>query len=133
MRRIRNQVAVAAIVCTAALIVISGCSGPARQDPQPAAETTIAAADFVGNAACEECHEQEFKAHKGSRHDVTLHLAEDGLGRLAPPVGRIMGGKTSVVAVNGGLAFEVNGKRSNPIQLAFSSGKTGVTYVTDLG
>src|SRR5687768_8523008 len=45
---------------------------------------------FVGNAACVECHEKEFQAHKGSRHDITLRaMNRESLQVVSPPTGTV--------------------------------------------
>src|SRR5689334_10758031 len=108
----------ALLICTGALLFAPGC-GEHKQGADKPQDVVIGPADFVGNAACEECHKQEFQLHKGSRHDRTLHLAStnEELGELAPPLGRIMNSKTSVVRAGDTFAFEVHGKRSNPIRL----------------
>jgi predicted CXXCH cytochrome family protein len=41
----------------------------------PASPTPLAAADYVGAAACKQCHETEFKAWAGSHHQLAMQEA----------------------------------------------------------
>jgi predicted CXXCH cytochrome family protein len=60
---------VAAIAAAAYLILAPRAPSPARTIEQPRAE-------FVGAAACRQCHEPEFKAWTGSHHELAMQLAD---------------------------------------------------------
>src|SRR5438874_1713967 len=68
---------------TLALLAASGCRP--RQTTGLQTATPISNSEYAGNEACADCHPREFKQHKGSRHDVTMRLADPNeLGTLAP-------------------------------------------------
>ena len=120
------------------LLVAAGChtKGPAVKEPGSAAVPAVSAApEFVGNAACAECHQSEFKKHEHSRHANTLRPFTRGrLGDLAPAAGMIPKSLYLLTAHGDSFGFGVANTESadNPIPLAFGSGKTGMTFVTVL-
>ncbi|MFM7320276.1 MAG: multiheme c-type cytochrome [Armatimonadota bacterium] len=91
----------------------------------------IVAATYVGNDACAPCHAKEMRQHKGSRHDTTLHLATEGeLGGMMPQAGPIAGAGLSLARSNGSARLEGSGTaEAVPFDLAFGSGKLGLTFV----
>jgi len=94
----------------------------------------VTPARYVGTSTCIECHSDEGKACLASPHMRTLRLMNRAdLGTLAPDVGSIPKGRTALVLdpQTGRYAARVTGQggRSYPLQLAFGSGKHGITYV----
>src|ERR1051325_3646964 len=79
------------LIPVAALLLAAGCSKPSSlPSPESGQKAVSAVAEFVGNAACAECHREEFDLHKGSRHAMTMRPADlHTLGSLAPPTGPI--------------------------------------------
>ena len=89
---------------------------------------------YIGNDACQPCHQGEFQKHHGSRHMKTLYEGfTDVLGPLAPPEGQVPnGGK--VTYDQGQLVIEAPNKDTGqpvpiPIDLVLGSGKTGMTFL----
>jgi len=123
---------------TAMLVWLAGCThhdGPSTP-VKPVAEEHP---DFVGNAACAECHANEFKAHHGSRHDRSLQPATSAaLGSLMPGLGVVPLAGYSMSEKNGVLNLERQDLQSGkseiqPVQLAVGSGKLGMTFISLLG
>jgi hypothetical protein len=119
------------------IAVAAGCSRtPSASSPGPSAartKTVSAEAEFVGSAACADCHPGEFKSHAKSSHSVTLHVMDaDHLGSLAPPVGRIAGTGYVIGTRQGRFAIAAPGYSDviAPLDLAFGSGRSGMTYVS---
>jgi hypothetical protein len=125
----------------AALLVMAGCS---RKTAAPSASPTAFAAPlpqavaaepakYVGDEACADCHVREYRAHKKSRHANSLRPADRrSLGSLAPPAGRIPGTPYAITKEGEGFRF---GRADNPLysqrlDIAFGSGKTGLTFVS---
>jgi hypothetical protein len=96
-------------------------------------------AQFVGDDACQKCHQAEFFSHSKTHHKQTLHEATmTALGDLAPSVGE----------VSAGIAFGVEQERffvsasvpssgekvqrKVPLSLVLGSGKTGMTFLAFL-
>ena len=127
------------------LLLAAGCvksPAPASTAPPPIASISPPAVQaaatnrFVGNTACKSCHPSEFSLHAASRHAITLHLADrHGLGRFMPPLGRIPGTDIVLSERQGSLVMAIAGETgdSMPLELAFGSGNTGMTYVAFLG
>ena len=61
---------VAAIAATAYLLL-----APRAPIPSGNAERPLPRAEFVGAAACKQCHEPEFKAWTGSHHELAMQAA----------------------------------------------------------
>src|SRR5687768_11642568 len=103
--------------------------------PEPAPKITpssVVESQYVGNAACAECHAEAFTAHKGSRHDLTLRpVSRESLGEIAPPTGTVPLAGYSVEEQGGKfvLARQFPEKESLPLDLVIGSGKSGMTYV----
>ncbi len=115
-----------------------GCADKAPVSPaaSPPPLTTAVLNLFVGDDACRSCHPTEFKAHSASRHAATLHPANrQSLGRSMPPLGRIPGTDIVLAEKQGALWMTVLGGPEEwlPLDLAFGSGKTGMTYVAFFG
>lgn len=71
--------------------------------------------------------------HHGSRHDITLRAADVRvLGSLTPPAGPIPGTAYAIARQGDGFSFGRAGTTASAqrVQLAFGSGKTGMTYVS---
>lgn len=130
------------VLTLAGLLFAAGCNTP-KPPAAPKPPPVIAAVPpaeipnrYVGNNACQPCHAKEFKVHAASRHAVTLHLARrEALGKSMPPLGRIPGTNILLKEKAGallltGIGFETH---TIPIDLAFGSGKTGMTYGSVLG
>src|SRR5262245_2879150 len=83
-----RQVVMLLIVGSIALL-IAACRSTTPPAPNVAAAASTET-EFVGNTACVECHQKEFEAHKGTRHDITLRPAtRESLGEIAPPTGTV--------------------------------------------
>ena len=93
-------------VATLALILFAGCGvtpskpvAPPQTVPTASDSTgltdlrgALAGAEYLGNGGCAPCHANEFKSHKISGHNLTMHAMDtDGIGDTAPPVGKITG------------------------------------------
>ncbi len=119
------------------LLLAAGCGGPKASVPTPRTSSPPAEeAVYVGNAACAECHRAEFDPHHASRHALTLRRADrQSLGPLAPPTGPIPNTPYEIAAADGALHFVRNDPNEGraPIQYAFGSGKTVMTYVGEIG
>jgi cytochrome c553 len=97
---------------------------------------TAAQAVFVGSAACAECHPTEYKVQRNSRHAQTLcAMSRRMLDRSAPPAGPIPGTGFEIKPA-GDRFFIASPAQPNiavPLDFAFGSGKTGMTYVFVVG
>jgi len=133
----KSNPALASAVCvlvgaTHLLIVIAGCSprgGRASGAPQATPP------EFVGNAACAECHPREHQAHKGTHHDLALRPASAaGLQGVAPRTGMIPRAGLRLVEDGEGLLVrrEFPVRRDVRLHLAVGSGKYGMTFVSFL-
>lgn len=105
--------------------------------PEPAARTsaTLAEREFVGNEACRECHEKEFRDHQGTYHDLTLRPANrERLGVVAPPTGTVPLAGYSLEERNGQFVIERQfpQKETLPLDFVIGSGKLGMTFVAML-
>src|SRR5262249_16347436 len=130
------------MLATDALALAAGCGHNPRTLSHPANPTATQAAvrnDFVGSAACAECHRRETMTHETSRHATTLHTMERRrVSALVPQTGRIPGTEYKVTSYGNGLALSSMGKvhgplgSTHPLDLAFGSGKTGMTDVAVL-
>lgn len=124
-------------VATLVLFLIVGCGKPSPSDVQKAGPfLTPAVAEFVGDAACTECHSAESEVHKRTRHAHTLRkMDRESLGALAPEPGRM--GQTGYVLLTDGDHFAISAERYRDkvadLNLALGSGKTGMTYVHAAG
>lgn len=136
VNKTRTLVALMALV-SIALLLLAGCVH--RDTPTPVKAAVDERSEYVGNAACAECHAVEFKAHHGSRHDRSLHPATRAdLGRLMPALGVVPLAGYSLTERNGALTLERQGAdpskpEAQTLQLVVGSGKLGMTFVTLLG
>jgi predicted CXXCH cytochrome family protein len=76
----RRWIAVAAF----AALVVAAIAFLLTRDPQPASThvaqsstAPVAAASYVGGQACAACHAAEYKAWKGSHHDLAMQIADE--------------------------------------------------------
>lgn len=84
---------------------------------------------YVGNAVCAECHSKEFAQHKSTRHDITLRPANVRLlAALTPPTGPISETAYAVTRQGESFTFGQQNAKGTTVELAFGSGKTGMTY-----
>ncbi|HZO89772.1 MAG TPA: multiheme c-type cytochrome [Chthonomonadaceae bacterium] len=118
-------------LATAALLLAAGCAQrvPAARPQVVVAPATVS---YVGNAVCGECHQAEFNSHRASRHALTLRaMNRPSLGSLAPPVGSVANTWVTIKRLGEGFGVEITGQPESlsPLDLAFGSGKTGMTYV----
>ena len=126
------------------LILAAGCvknpsasapiSPPAL--PAPTASAAVISSDFVGNAVCRTCHAEEHKLHGASRHARTLRAAtRKELGSLMPPSGPVPETEMVFREREGALRMTMasDADREIAVDLAFGSGKTGLTFVAFLG
>ena len=121
---------------TLLLGVVAGCVGdPSLTPPSPTPRPSVVAQEFMGNAACAECHSDIARSHAESHHAQTLNaLTAQKTGKQTPPTGKIPGTEFVLSAGKGGysVAAPVRSDTSVPLELALGSGKTGLTYVTFL-
>lgn len=94
---------------------------------------------YAGNEACQSCHPTEFADHRSSNHARALHvMSRAELGALCPAPGRINDLPYSLVEKAGKFYFEVKVPEAPdkyqlwPLDYAFGSGKTGMTFVSML-
>ncbi len=131
------------VVVTAALVAVAGCGHISSSQMRPGAQSVPDSQnrpsdsvssmqnEFLGDSACESCHQSEFREHRHSRHASTLRTADQAhLAAFFPPAGRVLGSDIVMVNDKGNLAMKIAGIESNSfrLQLAFGSGKTGMTY-----
>ena len=123
------------------LLTVAGCKTPPESASLPALPAVQSvpiaappiAAEFVGNAACQPCHANEFREHSVSRHALTLRPAtRTALGKLAPRPGKIPDSQCVIDEVNGGFRVRVPSQKENAeiLQFALGSGKTGMTFIS---
>jgi len=119
------------ILATVGLVLVAGCVRHPTSQRQ--AVRTEAPSLFVGSAVCAACHAQEAETHRISRHATTLHLVDRSSPEASNPPARDIP-QTAYIIRAVGEGFQVALKdapqRSPPLQLAFGSGKTGITYVS---
>ena len=120
---------------TILMLVTAGCWRSHTPLPPASVPHAIVPEDFVGNAACAECHQNETNSHKGSRHARTLHaMSRSELGNLSPALGDI--GHTGFVLLEKEGKYAVarpsQSDYTAPLDYALGSGKTGITYVSFL-
>lgn len=120
---------------TILMLVTSGCWRSHTPLPPASAPPAIVSEDFVGNAACAECHQNQTSSHKTSRHARTLHaMSRSELGNFSPALGDI--GHTGFVLQEKEGKYAVarpsQSDYAAPLDYALGSGKTGITYVSFL-
>jgi len=59
-------------VCAALVVLLSACKGEAPPTSEP-----IGTTDFIGSAACETCHEQEYRDWRNSHHELAMQVADE--------------------------------------------------------
>ncbi len=129
MRRLLKVIL--ALGLPALTVLLFACTPKAPPPPPPAPSVN---SGFVGNDACQPCHEAEFKSHEKTRHRHTLLAATKAvLGSLAPPPGKLPITGNALYEQDQ-LVIEMPQKDTGepvpvPIDLALGSGKTGMTYL----
>jgi hypothetical protein len=133
--RIRsNAQALLLVLLLIGLLVGAGCTG--RHDAAPLTAVPAVAQDdsqFVGDAACQPCHQAEFDMHRTSRHALTMRPADvHSLGAFAPAAGPIAQSHYTLRAEPAGsLRFERSDKPEMGATLGYAlgSGKDAITFI----
>ncbi|HZO89452.1 MAG TPA: multiheme c-type cytochrome [Chthonomonadaceae bacterium] len=129
----RQGILLAFLVTPAVILFLAACGQRPEQQPKRIAQQAIIPAQFVGNAACAQCHPAEFQAHLHSHHALALRpMDRRSLGGQAPPTGHIPNTDYVMTAQGDGFRFGRVGEQANPIQLAFGSGKSGMAFAAVL-
>jgi hypothetical protein len=130
-RLIRASVSLLALLTTV-LLFVAGCSQKPRAPSGNAVTPAAEVSRITGNEACAECHAAEMKSHAATGHAHALHIMnEEELGSLAPPEGRIPDSEIVLNKQEGRYMVQVAGEDKDllHLNLAWGSGKTGMTYV----
>jgi hypothetical protein len=108
---------------------------PAQQQPQPGLQAVSAAVEgYLGNDACKGCHLKEFNDHANSRHALSLRLVDrESLKEQSPSPGEIPNTVYQWQEKDGKFEFGTQGGRTNPLNLAFGSGKAGIAFLAVIG
>ena len=135
------------ILATVALFLIAGCGQPVKKSDAPVAanspsfvapdgstsiRVTPVGAEYAGNEACSHCHASEFKDHKNSGHNLTMHfLDKEGMGDTAPPAGKIAASSYAVEKDEGKFYFSstTHPEAEGVLNVSMGSGNTGITYL----
>jgi hypothetical protein len=89
---------------------------------------------FVGDSACQPCHQAEFTSHEKSRHKSSLYDAtKTALGNLVPPDGETPS-NFALKSLQDQLTVMIRLPRQTersqvPLDLVIGSGKSGMTYM----
>lgn len=118
---------------TGALVVLAAGCGP-KQAARPAAKLVPSPPQgaYLGDQACAACHPSEFKDHRATRHAATMRAgSRRSLGEMAPSPGVIPRSGYTLIEREGRLLLASTGEdgKTLPLELAFGSGKTGMTFV----
>ncbi|MCX6382523.1 MAG: multiheme c-type cytochrome, partial [Armatimonadetes bacterium] len=140
-RRLQLPLLVGVLIVLTVILCVAGCTSPAppKASPPPveSAFVTPLHNDFVGSGACVECHPNEVKTHTASRHANTLRsMSRKALAKMAPPDGTIPDTIYSIATKDGSIGLATQGQPEQgiyPMQLAFGSGKTGITFASVQG
>jgi len=133
-RRIKTALLLCAVVTACLLSVESGNPSSAEQTPQFAPNSPPTNSNYVGNAACAECHGSKAKAHAASSMAQALFSAADC---------QLLQDNPQLNFRNGAWRYEIKraGNRSTytvsdgtntfstPILWCFGRGHSGQTYV----
>ena len=131
---------------TICLLFVAGCGSTSKSVPKqtaslarssegavlPPARATPAGAEYAGNEACAPCHAIDFKLHKSSGHNLTMHFMDrEGVGDTAPPVGKIQDTNYVIEKKEGEYLMKaVNFPDSvGKMNVSMGSGNTGITYL----
>ncbi len=120
------------LLATCVLVLATGCWHRSETPSRPRSVQTFTPAVFVGSAACAACHPAEYKSQNHSRHAQTLSAMSRELpGKLAPPTGPITGTEFRLLHADDRflVAASSQPQLAVPLDFAFGSGKTGITYV----
>jgi hypothetical protein len=115
------------------LFLTPGCSSNKQAATGSQVSSVEPHPDFVGDEACAECHPNQSRKHRATRHARAMRIADrEGLGDLAPPPGPIKNTNLSIKERGGKLEMELDGhpNLTRPLQFALGSGKSGMTYVS---
>lgn len=118
------------IVSSFGLALFAACGTQKQASAPPVQTASTTKNEFLGNAVCGECHADEFKLHKVSRHNHTLRpFTKQEIGDQAPPTGSIP--KTSYQMINIGdrFAFGAANGDVKMLDLVFGSGKSGMAFI----
>jgi len=126
------------ILAPMAFLLLAAACSPHRESASPSIAQTVGPDpdQFVGNAACAECHQSEFDLHRVSRHANTLRPADPhSLGTMAPPTGPIPNSAYAIREASGTLRFERidDPTIGAPLRFALGSGKDVMTYIGEFG
>ena len=96
-------------------------------------------ANYAGDEACRNCHPTAYADHQASNHHKALRtMNRDEMGALCPAPGRIPNSPYSLAEREGKFYFDADvastpdKRQSWPLDYAFGSGKTGLTFVSML-
>lgn len=124
---LRGYAALVLGLSTALLLAIAGCGG--HDDPfAPLMEDK----GYLGNAACESCHQAAFDAHKGSRHALTIRpVDKENMGRYLPKEGPIKGSDLAIYHTANGVSmgWQDTEEGAYPMQYALGSDRHAFTYL----
>ena len=121
------------ILLSLVILLVAACA-PKPVAPPSAEKTDELYATFLGDEACQSCHESEFISHQKTRHHTTFKEAtQTALGSLTPAAGEVAGGISfKIVKDRLVVAATIPGKSERqevPLSFALGSGKTGMTYL----
>ncbi len=124
--------AIVSSICFCGLLWLAGCDRGVKRPVSALSSASARAATFVGSEACRECHAREFIEHQATRHAATLRpMTSAALGAQVPPIGRVPGTDIVLTRLASGYGVTVAGETDEamPVDLAFGSGKTGMSFV----
>ena len=115
------------------LLLVAACGSEHRAArPGIVAGTASGPSLFAAETECAPCHSDISKAHHAGRHAASLHFVDNKVvDKTAPPIGPIPKTRYVVTSKDGRLVFgnEESAEKSRAVDLAFGSGKIGITYV----
>ena len=139
---LRAKYAGALVLVVAASVLLAALTArlmPAENAQAPRPQTDERdIAGYAGDEACRSCHSAAFADHQASNHHRALRgVSREELGALCPSPGRIPDSPYSFLEQEGKYFFSVDtaatGKPQTwPLDYAFGSGKTGITFVSML-
>jgi predicted CXXCH cytochrome family protein len=125
------------VLAPMALLLLATACIPHPESASPSISQTADpdSDQFVGNAACAECHQSEFDLHRGTRHANTIHPADPrSLGSQSPPTGPIPNSIYAIRETAGTFRFERSDDPTIGAPLRFAlGGKYVMTYIGEFG